>query len=259
MSLVAESVGLSLGGRELLREVSISIEPGQVHVVLGPNGAGKSSLLRLLSGELQPGAGRIALNGKALADCSPAFQARHRAVLPQSESLGFAFAVEEVVALGRLPSPRHAPGREAGIVREALALTDTGHLLGRRYTTLSGGERRRVQLSRVLAQIWEPVDSGPRFLLLDEPTASLDLAHQHQSLRLARQFAGNGVGVLAVLHDPNLALAYGDRATVLCCGERVASGTPREVLTAETMQRVFGVRARILEDEGARYISVLGS
>lgn len=241
MSLQATQLGFRADGRVLLQDVSLEVRPGQLHAVLGPNGAGKSTLLRLLSGELRPGAGGITLNGRALAQWAPQALARVRAVLPQSESLRFGFSVDQVVALGRLPCARHAPEREDAIVREVLEATDARHLIDRIYPTLSGGERQRVQLARVLAQIWEPGEQ-PRYLLLDEPTASLDLRHQHDCLRLARQLTTQGVGVLAVLHDLNLALAYADQVTLLQGGRVAASGEAAAVLTPPILEGVYGVR-----------------
>jgi iron complex transport system ATP-binding protein len=251
VSLVAAGVGYAAAGRSLLRDVSLRVEPGRVHALLGPNGAGKSTLLRLLAGELVPAGGTITLNGRALRDWPARERARLRAVLPQSETLRFGFTVEQVVALGRLPCPRHAEARELEIVREALAATGAAEFAGRRYPTLSGGERQRVQLARVLAQIWEPVELGDRHLLLDEPTSSLDLAHQHRCLRLARDWARRGVGVLVVLHDPNLALAYADEVTLLQAGACVAAGAADAVLTAETLHSVYGVAAQVIRPDPA--------
>jgi iron complex transport system ATP-binding protein len=247
------------GGRQLLDHASLAIEPGSVHALLGPNGAGKSTLLRLLSGELMPDAGHVQLNGRALRDWSPREIARQRAVLPQQESLRFGFTVEQVIALGRMPCPQHAAAQEMQLVHEAMQTTDILHLAGRRYPSLSGGERARVQLARTLAQIREPVELGPRYLLLDEPTAALDLSHQHACMRLARRLAEQGIGVLAILHDPNLALGYADELSVLCCGQILAYGAPADVVTPELLQRIFGVRATLLRHPGrAPYVAVEG-
>jgi len=250
VSLQGLALASRADGRDLLRDVSIALEPGSVHAILGPNGAGKSTLLKLLAGDHPPAAGQVQLDGRPLQQWSAAALARRRAVLPQDEQLDFGFLVEEVVALGRLPCPRHPQAREQALLREALVATGVAHLWGRRYTSLSGGERRRVQFARVLAQVWEPLAEGPRYLLLDEPTASLDLAHQHGCLAAARRFANQGNGVAVVLHDPNLVLAHADVVTLLCCGELVASGPPREVLTVEHLRRVYGVEALVLQPPG---------
>jgi iron complex transport system ATP-binding protein len=256
VSFVAADLSYRVRGRALLDGVSLRLEPGEVHAVLGPNGAGKSTLLRLLASEIAPHSGTIALNGRALHEWSPRDRARQRAVLPQGESLRFGFSASQVVALGRMPCAQHAAAREDEIVGEALAAAGAGEFAQRRYTTLSGGERQRVQLARVLAQVWEPVAEGSRFLLLDEPTSSLDLAHQHRCLKLARAFSARGAGVMVVLHDPNLALPYADRITLLAAGQCVASGAPEEVLTAEMLERVYGVHVRVLRVDGAPFIAV---
>lgn len=257
MSLHAQGLSYAAGGRQLLTDVSLELKAGEVHALLGPNGAGKSTLLKLIAGDLKPLSGSVALNGRPLGAWTPRERARQRAVLPQSDNLRFAFTTEEVVALGRLPCPQHAPARESGIVREALTATDALHLCGRTYTTLSGGERARVQLARVMAQLWEPVGpelgGGARYLLLDEPTASLDLAHQHACLKMARSFAAGGAGVLAILHDPNLAMRYADRVTLMHQGRILGSGKPREVLTAGALETLYGIAVRVESIAGSRY------
>ncbi|HSW12708.1 MAG TPA: heme ABC transporter ATP-binding protein [Solimonas sp.] len=250
MSLVTDRVSAVAEQRTLLRDTSLRIDPGSVHAILGPNGAGKSTLLKLLAGELRPVSGQVQLDGRSLMQWPAAELARRRAVLPQDEQLGFGFLVEEVVALGRLPCPRHPPQQELQLQREVLQAAGALHLWGRRYTSLSGGERRRVQWARVLAQVWEPIGEQPRYLLLDEPTANLDLAHQHACLATARDFATRGNGVAVVLHDPNLALVHADFVSLLCQGQLVASGTPKEVLTAENLRQVYGIEAVVLQPEG---------
>jgi iron complex transport system ATP-binding protein len=245
MTLQAREVSFAVGARKLVDGVSLTLVPGQVHALLGPNGAGKSTLLKLLAGDLQPAAGGVELNGKPLMAWAARDRARLRAVLPQQDSLRFGFTVEEVVALGRLPCATHAPAREAEIVREALAATDATHLAGRLYPTLSGGERARVQFARVMAQLWEKHDLGDRFLLLDEPTASLDLSHQHACLKMVRCFAAGGVGVLVVVHDPNLAMSYADEVTLVGAGKRVATGDPVATLTADNLGALYGVPVHV--------------
>ena len=257
MTLAAQQASYGVDGRSLLERVSLALAPGEVHAVLGRNGAGKSTLLRLLSGDIQPGSGSVTLNGRALSAWTPRARARMRAVLPQSESLRFGFTAEQVVALGRYASPQHRPEIERRIVHEALDLAGVGELALRRYPSLSGGERARVQFARVMAQIWEPLPDtvsdaggGARYLLLDEPTASLDLAHQHGCLLQARCFAASGVGVLAVLHDPNLALRYADRVTVLEQGRVIGQGATREVLTKELLERTYGIAIELVHTAG---------
>jgi len=256
MSLQAHDAAYARQDRTLLSPLQATFAPGCLHAIVGPNGAGKSTLLRLLAGEWRPSSGSITLDDRDLRDWTPAALAQRRALLPQQHSLSFPFTSAEVVALGRLHTRRHTPDAERTIVDEALAACGAVHLATRPYPQLSGGERARVQLARVLAQIWDEADS-PRWLLLDEPTAHLDLAFQHACLRLAREWSRRGVGVIAVLHDPNLVLSYADQVLVLDAGCRVASGAPREVLDAALMQQVFGLSARRIDlADGTHWLAV---
>ncbi|WP_027897723.1 heme ABC transporter ATP-binding protein [Zestomonas thermotolerans] len=240
--LCVENLGVCRGAKTVLSDVQLELRPGEVLGVLGPNGAGKSTLLGALCGELQPSGGAVLLDERPLGAWSGPERARRLAVLPQSSTLSFAFRVEEVVGMGRLP---HASGRQrdAEIIAAALAAADAGHLVGRSYLELSGGERQRVHLARVLAQLW-PGATG-QSLLLDEPTSMLDPLHQHTTLQAARDFAGRGVAVLVILHDLNLAARYCDRILLLDRGRPHALGTPEEVLRAEPLQAVFGLEVLV--------------
>ena len=239
--LAVQGLSYAVGGRDLLHGVSFELRPGELLAVVGPNGAGKSTLLKTLCGDLAPSAGSIALDGRPLSQWTGLEQARRRAVLPQESSLSFPFAVFEVVLMGRHPHHRGAPSpNDHRAAKAALERTDTFSLAGREYPTLSGGEKQRVQLARALTQIWELPETGNRYLFLDEPTNNLDLAHQHHSLRVAKRFAAEGTGVLAVLHDLNLAAQYAERILILCRGRSVAVGAPADVLTTETLCHAFG-------------------
>jgi iron complex transport system ATP-binding protein len=223
------------------------VKPGEVVAVTGPNGAGKSTLLKVLTGELKPTSGTVFMQERALSLWPLRERARLRAVLPQDFMLSFPFMALEVVLMGRSPHGHGESRRDYDIAYQALALTGVGNLAGRLYPTLSGGERQRVQLARVLAQIWEaPVDGRSRYLLLDEPTASLDLSHQHATLRIARDFARQGAGVLAVLHDLNLAAQYADRIVILQAGRMLADGPPLQVLQPELIDRAFAMPVMVI-------------
>ncbi|MFT4045173.1 MAG: heme ABC transporter ATP-binding protein [Solimonas sp.] len=257
MSLRVDDLSYRTPGQTLLAPFSATFAAGRLHAIVGPNGAGKSTLLRLLAGELRPSAGNVVLDGRSLQGWTPAALARRRALLPQQHSLTFPFTAAEVVALGRLRTRRHSASRERAIVADALACCGAAALATRRYPQLSGGERARVHLARVLAQIWDAVEDGPRYLLLDEPTAHLDLTFQHACLRLARDWTARGVGVIAVLHDPNLVLAYADEVTVLANGAPAAHGLPANILDTTLMQRIFGLAARRIElADGTRWLAV---
>jgi iron complex transport system ATP-binding protein len=231
-------------GHRLLNAASISIHPGEVVAIVGANGAGKSTLLKVLSGDLNPSQGSVCLNGKPLARWTVRQRAQQRAVLPQSINLTFGFTALEVALMGRTP---HLRGTERphdyAVVRDALSMTGALHLENRPYTTLSGGEAQRVQLARALAQIWD--GDHPRYLLLDEPTSNLDLAHQHTTMQVARVFAERGVGVLAILHDLNLAAQYADRLIVMSRGCILAAGEPVQVLQPALVEEAFAMEVLV--------------
>lgn len=240
--LRAENLAITRGNSQVLSGIDLTLQPGEVLGVLGPNGAGKSSLLGALCGELQPSAGSVTLDGRVLAHWEGPSRAQRLAVLPQSSTLNFAFSVEAVVAMGRLP---HASGArlDGEIVQAALQAADAEHLAGRNYLELSGGERQRVHLARVLAQLW-PGQNG-QVLLLDEPTSMLDPLHQHITLRAVRSMAATGCAVLVVLHDLNLAARYCDRLLLLAAGQAQALGSPHDVLRADLLEAVFGLQVLV--------------
>ena len=236
-----DDVSYQVGQAQLLQRVSFTAEAGQVVAIVGANGAGKTTLLRLVSGELSPSGGRILFHDRDLSTMPSAALARKRAVLSQSHTLGFSFTVTEVIMLGRTPYFRDRLANEA-VTLEAMAAASVDHLSQRHYPTLSGGERQRVHFARILAQLWEaPGQCQGKLLLLDEPTANLDLAHRQSVLGMARRCAETGATVLAVLHDLNLAAQYADAILVLCRGRQCAFGTPKQVLTREVIRATFGL------------------
>jgi ABC-type hemin transport system ATPase subunit len=343
--LAAANITLRRSGKTILNDISVAFAPGELGAILGPNGAGKSTLLKIISGSLHPDVGTVSLNGHPLHTYSAAGLSRIRAVLSQEAAVSFDFSVEEVVLLGRIP---HLTGWESERDWEACekALADTGmtHFRHRRFHTLSGGEKQRVHLARVLAQLADadadaplspqhqhhhqhpnhhrsaapqvlgriglagklgrlwPVrrtrppcpipsstcgvnaeqaktgtptaatiplppdspassDSAPypstpnspappaRWLLLDEPTSALDLRHQHTMLSMVRDFARqHHFGVVAVLHDLNLAMRYADKVLLLDNGNTAGDGPTRDTLTCERVSTVYGVNARILRE-----------
>lgn len=245
MTLQAEAITVRRGGRALVETVSLAVAPGQMLAVIGANGAGKSTLLHALVGDLALSAGRVVFAGRALADYERSTRARRIAFLAQASPLAFPFAVREVIALGRSP---HASGRlcDEAIVAAAAAATDIEHLLERAYTRLSGGEKQRVQLARVLAQVWRAEDGGDRLLLLDEPVASLDIGHQSLIMRALRRVAASGVAVVFVAHDVSLAAAHADCMLALAEGATVACGVPADVVTEATLARVFDAETHVI-------------
>jgi iron complex transport system ATP-binding protein len=251
-----EDVSVELGGREVLEGVSLSVPGGEFLGLVGPNGAGKTTLLRTVNGLVDPTRGRVAVAGEPVAGRPARDLARRVATVPQETTLGFDFTARDVVAMGRTPHQSRLSAPDDGdrsAVERALDRTATADLAGRPVGELSGGERQRVLLARALAQE-TPV------LLLDEPTASLDVNHAVTTLSLVRELAGEGRTAVAAIHDLDLAARFCDRLALLAGGELVAVGDPAEVLTAERLERTYGVRTVVTDHPvtGAPTVTALG-
>lgn len=240
--LRAEHAGFAIDARWLVQDVTLAVHVGEVLALVGPNGAGKSTLLRLLAGDLPPTRGEILLEGRPISAFRPRDLALRRAVLPQQTILQFAFTAREVVEMGRSPR-RDRVDRDDRVVLESLQRTEVAHLARRTFPSLSGGEQTRVSLARVLAQ-------ETPILLLDEPTASLDLRHQQLVMSVAREIAAAGGAVLVVLHDLNLAAGFADRIAILRDGRLVAAGTPWETLTEPLLSEIFACPVTIMRHPG---------
>ncbi|GGZ96176.1 heme ABC transporter ATP-binding protein [Streptomyces subrutilus] len=228
-----EDLYVRLGGREVLAGIDLTARAGEVLALVGPNGAGKSTLLAALAADLPAASGGIRIDGRPVGDWSAPELALRRSVLPQSAALSFPFPVEDVVRMGRAPwAGTPFADSDERVVAEAMAATEVTDFAARPFSALSGGERARVALARVLAQ------QAP-LLLLDEPTAALDLRHQELVLRICRERAAAGDAVVVVLHDLGLAAAYADRAAVLHDGRIATAGPPAEVFDDALLSRVY--------------------
>ena len=247
MSFEAQNISVYIGKKTLIKNLSMSIEPGKLFVIVGPNGAGKSTTLKVLSGDLSPSEGSITLDKKPISKFNFQKLAKRRAILPQSSHVTFNFNSHDIVALGRLPHNEPA-SMSAPIIREIVKLTRTEYLMEQQFSTLSGGEKQRVQFARVLAQIWPSEQAAEnKYLLLDEPTSALDPLYQIEILNIARWLARErGFGVLAILHDLNQAMSYADQLYILKNGELAKSGTPESILDENTIETVWGINAEIL-------------
>jgi iron complex transport system ATP-binding protein len=242
--LAAHKLSLMRGGARVVENLSTQLEPGTITAIVGPNGAGKSSFLLGLAGLLSPASGQVTLDGSDLAAMPPRIRAQAIGYLPQASDIAWDVAVENLVALGRLPwRDRGTEAIEAAIA--ALALKDLRH---RPASRLSGGERARVLLARVLA-------GSPRWILADEPLAALDLAHQLALVAHLRRCAGAGQGVVVVLHDLALAMNHADRVLVLDSGQLVIDGPPETALSPAIIEQVWGVSAHWLGEAGARALA----
>lgn len=259
--LAVDEAVVTVGAARLLDGVSMEAHAGEVLAILGPNGAGKSTLLRAALGHARLKSGAVIWADRPLVATSRAERARAIAVVSQRASMAFPMAALEVVLLGRTPHHRGAE-RDVDVATAwaALEATDVSHLARRRYPTLSGGEQRRVQLARALAQLWAdgpppaspgvspstPGSGPPRLLVLDEPTADLDIGQAQRALALCRAEADRGAAVVAVLHDLNQAAAVADRLLVLARGRVVAAGPPAVCLTPPVLRRAYDADVDVL-------------
>jgi iron complex transport system ATP-binding protein len=236
----ARGVRVRLGGHLILNDVDLEARVGEVVALVGPNGAGKSTLLNVLTGDIRPVAGTVRVDGAPLRSWNHRELAQRRAVLPQQVNVSFPFLVDDVVRMGRSPWQRTLYEEvDDTVVAEALVETDVVELAAYQFSWLSGGERARVALARVLAQ-------RTQLLLLDEPTAALDLRHQELVLRVVRRRVASGDGAVVVLHDLGLAGAHADRVVILAGGRVVANGPPADVLTPSLLSEVYQHEIEVL-------------
>lgn len=240
--LQLHNAGIQLGEYQALTQINFSLKAGEFVGILGANGAGKTTLLATLAGDLHPDHGTATLDGQPLGSINPRTLAQRRAVLSQTPTLNFDLSVHEVVAMGAYPWPELSPAELETRINHCLTEADAQHLLQRRFPTLSGGEALRVQFARLLLQISADDQRTERYLLLDEPTANLDPRHQAQILSVARKLSEQGsTGVIASLHDVNLAARWCDRLVLLHHGHIVAQGTPIDTLTPANLAKLYDI------------------
>ena len=257
-TLRAEAIEVRAGTTALITDVSLTVEPGEFLAVIGPNGAGKSTLLGALAGDRPLTQGHVLLDGKPMRRWSKRDLAKRRAVLPQHSNVAFDFTGLQVAMLGLLAHrDRLSEPQMRSLAEQALGETEALAFADRPYTVLSGGERQRVQLARVLVQCDADPDSMP-FLLLDEPIAGLDLSHQHAALASARRRGDLGLGVLAVLHDLNMAARYADRVAIMEQGRVTALGRTDATLDPTRLSAVFATPIVRVEAEGTLAFLSLG-
>ncbi|MGH8396858.1 MAG: heme ABC transporter ATP-binding protein [Gammaproteobacteria bacterium] len=239
-----------VGEVHILKNVNVRFRPNCFNVILGPNGAGKSSLLKISTGLAKPSSGEVTYAGRPLRSYRTAELARRRAVLSQHVELAFAMPVSEVVMMGRYPHYGRAPSlRDRDIVKRTLALVEMTNKREQAYSTLSGGEQQIVQLARVLAQIWsEDGNDEEKFLFLDEPTAGLDVHYQIHILDIARELLNHRCTVVAILHDLNTALQYGDSFFMMSRGSVVHETDNPDDIRRELIEEVYGVHAHRITD-----------
>ena len=250
--LEAIHLSRSVGKKTILEDCSLRLEPGKFTAVVGPNGAGKTTLLKILAGETRQYKGKINLEGKPLSGYKARELSRIRAILSQYTLVSFPFTVEQVIEIGRY-AHRSTSVENKTIISEAMELTRTTAFKGRTYQTLSGGEMQRVQMARVIAQLWDGGLSS-KYLLLDEPTSSLDLAQQQGLLSLAKTLCSRRFAVMTILHDLNLAAQYADEILFLKNGKIMAYGPVKQVLKQDVIERTFDHPVTLLETGGQMVI-----
>ncbi|EHQ30766.1 heme ABC transporter ATP-binding protein [Mucilaginibacter paludis] len=252
-----QNVSYIAGRKKILNDISFQLSPGEMLAVIGANGAGKSTLLKLLCREMNAQSGSIQFNGKAINAYAIKELAQLRSVLTQHSTVSLLFTVKELVLMGRYPHFEHHPSSlDLWVIDEVMRETGITDFALRDYNTLSGGEQQRVQLARVIAQIY---DKPNAFLFLDEPTNGLDLLYQQQILQLARNMADRGYTVISILHDINFASRYADKILILKDGQTVAFGEPKNVINCENIHRAFNIHVKLMDCEGLKCPLVIPS
>jgi iron complex transport system ATP-binding protein len=240
--LAATKLTIRIGQRVILSAVDFQARAGAITAIVGPNGSGKTTLMRALTGEIAAD-GDLTLNGIPVMAARPARLAAIRAVLPQATPLAFPFLVGEVVRLGLTAG---LSAHDPNVAAQALTAVGLNGFANRFYQELSGGEQQRVQLARVMAQVWMPTgQDGPRWLFLDEPVASLDIGHQLMVMNIARAYADAGGGVVAVMHDLNLTAMFADSVALLGEGRVLGTGKPADILTDALLSRAYHCTLRV--------------
>ena len=250
MSLNLESVSLKLDNRQILKDVSLEINEGEIVSVIGPNGAGKSSLLNVLTGDINPDSGEIFYDDKQLKQISIQERAFTRSVMSQMQTLVFNFSVKDVIEMGWLQRGNSDFSNNFSMAFENVTKECNVHnLIHRKFNSLSGGEQRRVHFARTLLQLWRPSESNdPRYLLLDEPTANLDLSSEMLLMNILKKRASLNVGILVILHDLNLASHFADKIAIIKDGEIMAFGEPEKIMEDAFLTSIYDVPIKVKHD-----------
>jgi iron complex transport system ATP-binding protein len=245
--LSARSVTYAIGSLKLVEDISVEFSSGEFSVIMGQNGAGKSTLLKILAGSIRHFAGEVEMMDRSLGSFTDIELAKTRAVLSQHYDISFPISAEDIVLMGRYPYFKTAPAAaDRKICSDALNMMGINNLAKRDYTTLSGGEAQKVQMARVLAQVWHDDGSGRKILYLDEPVSNLDLHYQHYILATAKEYSRNNMLVIAILHDINLAFTYADRVIFMKQGKIVKSYKTGEKIDTQVVSDVFDVQTDII-------------
>lgn len=247
MSIKISSISYQINNKNILKDISLEVELGEILCILGPNGAGKSTLLKLLSGDFKPSSGEIYFDDKNLNEISIQERSFMRSVMAQSQAIVFDFSVKEIIEMGWLDKGLASYADKFQEALDEIAEeTSVKDLLNEKFNVLSGGEQRRVHFARTLLQTWRPSNStDPIYLLLDEPTANLDILHEKKMMQKIKDKASGGIGVMIILHDINVAAKYSDKVAIFKDGELKDIGPPSKVFDEEKLSATYGLPMKI--------------
>ena len=247
MTIKSESMSLEIDGGEIVNDINIEVFPGKVLALIGPNGAGKSTILKILSGDIKPTSGVVKYNDINISNIPFVDRAHIRGVMSQSQTIVFDFSVLEIIEMGWLHSDHdYYTSFYPDVLKQIIEDCELQHLADRKFNTLSGGEQKRVHFARVLLQLWIPEgDIHPRFMLLDEPLANLDIYHELKMLEIIKRHLSKNIGVLLILHDLNTASKFADNIVLMKNGTIVKNGSTIEVLTESILSETYETKIKV--------------
>ena len=247
MTIKSESMSLEIDGGEIINDINIEVFPGKVLALIGPNGAGKSTILKILSGDIKPTSGVVKYNDINISNIPFVDRAHIRGVMSQSQTIAFDFSVLEIIEMGWLHSDHdYYTSFYPDVLKQIIEDCELQHLVDRKFNTLSGGEQKRVHFARVLLQLWIPAgDIYPRFMLLDEPLANLDIYHELKMLEIIKRHLSKNIGVLLILHDLNTASKFADNIVLMKNGTIVKNGSTVEVLTESILSETYETKIKV--------------
>lgn len=240
-------MSLEIDGGEIVNDINIEVFPGKILALIGPNGAGKSTILKLLSGDVKPTSGVVKYNDINISNIPFVDRAHIRGVMSQSQTIAFDFSVLEIIEMGWLHSDHdYYTSFYPDVLKQIIEDCELQHLVDRKFNTLSGGEQKRVHFARVLLQLWIPEgDIHPRFMLLDEPLANLDIYHELKMLEIIKRHLSKNIGVLLILHDLNTASKFADNIVLMKNGTIVKNGSTIEVLTESILSETYETKIKV--------------
>ena len=247
MTIKSESMSLEIDGGEIVNDINIEVFPGKVLALIGPNGAGKSTILKILSGDIKPTSGVVKYNDINISKIPFVDRAHIRGEMSQSQTIAFDFSVLEIIEMGWLHSDHdYYTSFYPDVLKQIIEDCELQHLADRKFNTLSGGEQKRVHFARVLLQLWIPEgDIHPRFMLLDEPLANLDIYHELKMLEIIKKYLSKNIGVLLILHDLNTASKFADNIVLMKNGTIVKNGSTVEVLTESILSETYETKIKV--------------